>query len=60
MNFLPNPAAIRRAIHDLFGAKRIDMAVAFVRADWEEILADYKGELRVICWLSSTNTDPYA
>ncbi|MEH2567462.1 hypothetical protein [Bradyrhizobium sp. AZCC 2289] len=46
MNFLPNPAAIRRAVHDLFSAKRIDMAVAFIRADWEEILADYKGELR--------------
>ena len=60
MTFLPHPAAIRRAIHDLFSAKRIDIAVAFIRADWEEILADYKGELRVICWLSSTNTDPYA
>jgi hypothetical protein len=32
MTFLPHPAAIRRAIHDLFSAKRIDIAVAFIRA----------------------------
>ena len=60
MNFLPNTAAIRRAVHILFRSNRIDMAVAFIRADWEEILAGYGGKLRVICWLSSTNTDPYA
>ena len=34
--------------------------MAFIGADWEEILAGYKGKLRVICWLSSTNTNPYA
>jgi hypothetical protein len=60
MNFLSNTTAIRSAVHSLFRGKQIDMAVAFIRADWEEILSDYEGQLRVICWLSSTNTDPYA
>ena len=60
MTFLKDPPAIRKAVSGLLGGKRLDMAVAFVGADWEEILAGYKGRLRVICWLSSTNTNPYA
>lgn len=36
------------------------MAVAFIGADWEQLLSGYQGQLRIICWLSSTNTNPYA
>jgi hypothetical protein len=60
MTFLKDPPSIRRAICDLLGGKQLDMAVAFVGADWEDILGDYEGKVRVICWLSSTNTNPYA
>lgn len=60
MIFLRNPAEIRKAVHGLFRSRQLDVAVAFIRADWEEILADFEGKLRVICWLSSTNTDPRA
>ncbi len=60
MIFLRNPAEIRKAVRGLFRCKQLDVAVAFIGADWEEILADFEGELRVICWLSSTNTNPYA
>jgi hypothetical protein len=60
MIFLKDPPAIRKALSNLLGGKRLDMAVAFIGADWEDILADYRGKLRAICWLSSTNTNPYA
>lgn len=58
--FLPNPGAIRKAIYALQRQKRLDLAVAFVGADWEDLLAEYRGQIRLICWLSSTNTNPYA
>ena len=44
----------------LQGGKRLDLAVAFIGPDWSELLAHHSGKLRVICWLSSTNTNPYA
>lgn len=58
--FLRNPAEIRNAVKQLQGGARLDLAVAFVGPDWSELLAYYSGKLRVICWLSSTNTNPYA
>lgn len=58
--FLRNPAEIRKAVRELQGGKRLDLAVAFVGADWSELLADHKGKVRAICWLSSTNNNPYA
>src|SRR2546425_943453 len=59
--FLPNPAQIRRALGLLaVRASRMDLAVAFVGQDWRDAIADFWGPLRVICWLSSTNTDPQA
>jgi hypothetical protein len=42
------------------GTQRLDLAVAFIGADWRELLAYHQGKLRVICWLSSANTNPYA
>jgi len=58
--FLRTPAEIRKALGRLNGGKRLDLAVAFVGADWRELLAGHRGKLRLICWLSSTNTDPSA
>jgi len=58
--FLPNPAEIRKAVKELQHGKRLDLAVGFIGADWWELLADYRGKLRLICWLSSANTNPYA
>lgn len=58
--FLGSPSEIRKALKELHGGKRLDLAVGFIGADWWELLADHRGELRVICWLSSTNTNPYA
>jgi hypothetical protein len=58
--FLPNPAEIRKAVKGLQGGLRLDLAVGFIGADWWDLLADHRGKLRVVCWLSSTNTNPYA
>lgn len=58
--FLKNPAEIRTRVKELQSSSKLDLAVAFIGADWWELLADHRGKLRVICWLSSTNTNPYA
>ena len=44
----------------LQGSRKLDLAVAFVGADWWELLANHRGKLRLVCWLSSPNTNPYA
>ncbi len=36
------------------------IAVAFVGRHWRNLFADYNGRVQLICWLSSTNTNPYA
>jgi hypothetical protein len=38
----------------------MDLAVAFVGQDWRDAIAGFRGRLRVICWLTSTNTNPMA
>jgi phospholipase D-like protein len=58
--FLGSPQQIRAAIKNLLNTQRLDVAVAFVGDDWDEILSGYHGELRLICWLSSTNTNPHS
>ncbi len=58
--FLKNPSEIRKAFTDFQGNQKLDLAVAFVGADWKELLVKQRGKLRLICWLSSTNTNPYA
>lgn len=59
--FLPEPAAIRRALQDAIAkASKLDLAVAFVGRDWQEILGAVDVPIRVVCWLSSTNTNPFA
>ncbi|HEV2022000.1 MAG TPA: phospholipase D family protein [Terriglobales bacterium] len=59
--FLGSPPEIRQAICALAAqSSRLDMAAAFVGADWWERLANYGGKMRVICWLTSTNTNPDA
>lgn len=58
--FLRNPAEISGAVRQLQKGERLDLAVAFIGKHWRDLLSDYAGPLRVICWLSSTNTDPYA
>ena len=59
--FLPSPRSIRRALRtELAAAAGLDMAVAFVGKDWSDILGDLRGPTRLVCWLSSTNTNPYA
>ena len=59
--FLPAPRSIRRAPRGaLASANGLDMAVAFVGKDWSDILGDFKGRTRLVCWLSCTNTNPCA
>ncbi len=59
--FLANPRAIRQALREaLAEAGSLDMAVAFVGKDWQDILGGFRGRVRLVCWLSSTNTNPYA
>ena len=60
LHFLPNPPSIRKAIHQIQESNSLDLAVAFIGADWAELLSDFQGKLRLICWLSSTNTNPFA
>lgn len=58
--FLETPTRIREEVGKLGKAPRMDLAVAFIGRDWRDSLADFRGKLRVVCWLSSTNTDPRA
>jgi phosphatidylserine/phosphatidylglycerophosphate/cardiolipin synthase-like enzyme len=59
--FLRNPGEIRRALAQLAGPdRRLDVAVAFVGDDWRDTLRGFDTRLRVICWLTSTNTNPMA
>jgi hypothetical protein len=59
--FLATPAEIRRAVGKVaLASNRLDLAVAFIGGAWRDRIANFKGELRLICWLSSTNTDPRA
>jgi hypothetical protein len=58
---LPDPPAIRAALHDISQESgKLDIAVAFVGSDWLDLLGNFSGQVRVVCWLSSTNTNPYA
>jgi len=57
--FLPNPAKIRQAIHGLATkAKSLDLAVAFIGAEWQSLLTNYRGPIRAICWLTHPATNP--
>jgi PLD-like domain len=59
--FLNSPSSIRVALAAaLADASRLDAAVAFVGRDWEDILGSFNGRVRLVCWLSSTNTNPHA
>jgi hypothetical protein len=59
--FLEDPRSIRKAVEWLAReADRLDLAVAFVGQDWRHAIAGFRGHLRVICWLTSTNTNPRA
>ena len=59
--FLPDPPAIRAALHRLTQKSgKLDIAVAFIGADWWSLLSNFSGKTRVVCWLSSVNTNPYA
>ena len=61
MKFLRDPGAIRKCIaKTLEESNSLDAAVAFVGRDWADIIGTFSGRVRVICWLSSPNTNPYA
>lgn len=61
MKFLPDPGSIRKCIvMALEKSNSLDVAVAFVGRDWADVIGTFSGRVRVICWLSSTNTNPYA
>lgn len=60
IKFLKDPSEIRKAVYSLQSDNELRLAVAFVGAEWQQLLSDHQGPLRIICWLSSTNTDPYA
>lgn len=60
-SFLGSPAEIRAALVRAFAnANEVDAAVAFVGEDWWNILGTTLAPVRLVCWLSSTNTNPYA
>jgi len=60
-SFLSSPAEIRAAlVRTISIAKAIDVAVAFVGEDWWNILGTTSAPVRLVCWLSSTNTNPFA
>lgn len=59
--FLGSPSQIRTRLRDhLQDTERLDMAVAFISSEWLKLLEGYSGRCRVICWLRTTNTNPYA
>jgi hypothetical protein len=41
-------------------ARSADFAVAFVTSQWSDVIADWNGRCRVLCWLTSTATNPFA
>lgn len=59
--FLPSPPAIRRElVAALASASALDMAVAFVGRDWSDLVGSFRRRRRLVCWLTSTNTNPFA
>jgi PLD-like domain len=59
--FLPDPASIRQEIVSLAsGSKTLDLAVAFIGPEWQRLLGNYLGPLRLMCWLTHPGTDPDA
>ena len=41
-------------------SKRLDLAVAFIGSEWERLIGNYLGPIRLICWLDHPGTDPDA
>jgi len=61
IEFLSSPSEIRAALNfALKTGSTLDAAVAFVGRDWSDIVGEFRGDVRLICWLSSTNTNPHA
>lgn len=59
--FLPDPSSIRKAVVGLSSdCKRLDLAVAFIGSEWERLIGNYFGPIRLICWLTHPGTDPDA
>ena len=59
--FLPNPASIRQEIVGLASSsKKLDLAVAFIGSEWQRLLGNYLGPIRLVCWLDHPGTDPDA
>ena len=61
MKYLSTPKSIRKClVRGLDATASLDAAVAFIGTDWANILGTFSGPVRLVCWLSSTNTNPYA
>lgn len=61
ITFLKKPKEIKHALGAITeNSKHLDLAVAFVGAGWPSHLSGFSGHIRLICWLSSTNTNPYS
>ena len=61
MKYLSNPESIRKClVRGLDATASLDAAVAFIGTDWADILGTFSKPVRLVCWLSSTNTNPYA
>lgn len=61
MKYLSNPESIRKClVRGLNATASLDAAVAFIGTDWADILGTFSKPVRLVCWLSSTNTNPYA
>ena len=59
--FLPNPASIRQEIVGLASSsKKLDLAVAIIGSEWQRLLGNYLGPIRLVCWLDHPGTDPDA
>jgi hypothetical protein len=61
VKFLPDPASIRHEIVGLASSsKTLDLAVAFIGSEWERLIGNYLGPIRLMCWLTHPGTDPDA
>ena len=61
MKFLSSPGSIRKClVNELQDAESLDAAVAFIGRDWADILGTFPGPVRIVCWLSSPNTNPFS
>lgn len=59
--FLGTTSEIRaHLIQHMRRLHRMDIAVAFISSEWLAVFDGFEGRCKVVCWLNTTNTNPYA